>query len=168
METLENYAMKILVDAGCDCYIYGGEFASKILDDLKTAFPDGMKYPYIDVANAILAISKPQPIKKSAYLVQWDNDSCSDGYGADSLEAAKESALDTLIEWMMQESMNWKYDSENQEVIPTEKEKENWDYMIFNCSVSVAEYDPNTDEYETVWEPNDEELEKIGWVSYEK
>ena len=162
METLENYAMKILADAGCDCYTYGGEFSKHILDDLKEGFPDGLKYGYVDVANAILAISKPAPIHKAKWIVQWDTDSCSDGYESTSFESAKTDALDTLLNWMCEESMNW--DSET----PTEEQMENWDYMIYNCGVAVAEYNPYTDEYETVWEPDDEELERIGWVAYDE
>ena len=63
MENMENfgqklslnaYAMKILSEHGCDCYTYGDEDAKHILEDLKTAYPNGMEYPYIEVANEIL------------------------------------------------------------------------------------------------------------------
>lgn len=160
MENLENYAMKILVDAGCDCYTYGGEYSKHCLDDLKEAFPEGMKYPYVDVANAILAISRPKPIHRSEWRIHWETDSCSDGYDADSFGAAKNDALDTLLNWMMEESSEW--ESEN----PTEEEMEDWDYMIYNCGVSVYKYDPMKDEYEEYWSPDNDELEKIGWKTY--
>ena len=51
---IREYAKKILDDHGCDQYTYGGEFSKHILNDLKTEYPNGMEFPYIDVANAIL------------------------------------------------------------------------------------------------------------------
>lgn len=157
---IENYAMKILVNTGCDCYTYGGERSKNILDDLKAAFPDGMLYPYIDVANAILAMSRPEPIRRSAWRVCWDTDTCAEAYGVESFEAAKDDALDTLIGWMMEESNEW------EDEIPTEEEMDNWDYMIETYSVSVEKYNPMTDEYEEYWNPNDDELKQIGWKTY--
>lgn len=157
--TLENYAMKILADAGCDCYTYGGEQAKHILDDLKEEFKNGMEYPYIDVANAILAISRPRPIVRAPYRVWWDTDSCCDGYDCESFGAAKCSAEDTLCEWMCEEFCKWA-----DPYHPTEEQKEDWDYMIWNCGVSVAKYNPHTDEYEECWSPSQEELDAMGWA----
>ena len=162
METLENYAMKILADAGCDCHTYGGEASKHIMRDLKEAFPEGMEYPYtyIAVANAILAISRPEPIKRSPWRVHWDTDNCCDGYDCESFKAAKESALDTLIGWAVDERSGWKSNE------PTDEEKENWDYMIYNCGVAVYKYNPDTDEYEKFWHPSDEDCKSIGWVLF--
>ena len=43
------------------------------------------------------------------------------------------------------------------------QEREDFNYMICNCSVRVDKYNPNTDEYEEYWEPSSEELKNIGW-----
>ena len=153
--SVENYALKILSDAGCDCYTYGGEWSKHVLDDLKEAFPDGMEYPYVDVANAILAISKVKPITRAPYRVVVDTDSFTDGFDCESLGQAKGEAEDTLLEWMCQERMEWK-----DEFHPTEEELDNYNYMIYNSSAYVEKYNPDTDEYEEEWWPDEEE---IGW-----
>ena len=156
--TLEEYAAKILTDAGCDVHTYGGEFSRHIMDDLKQAFPGGMpEYTYQEVANAILAMSRPQPITRSPYIVVWNTDDCIDSYGCDSLGAAIASAEDTLVEWACQQTAEWESDA------PTKEEAEDWNYMIYNCWVEVRQYNPKTDEYDTVWEPSDDDLELIGW-----
>lgn len=159
MNKVETYAMKILSDHGCDCYTYGGSYfpPEQIIDDLKEAYPNGMEFPYIEVANAILAMSKPVPVKRPKYVMVWDNDSCCDGFGCESFGQAKQDAFDTLLQWMCDESSNWKSET------PTEEEKDNWDYMIYNCSVHVDKYNADTDEYEEYWYPSEEELEEIGW-----
>ena len=154
---LENYAMKVLADNGCDCYTYGGEWSKKIMDDLKEEYPKGMRYPYIDVANAILRLSRPEPIVKDPYLMVWDNGSDMGEVGYESFQAAKSAAEDTLCEWGADEMSRWKSD------IPTEDEKDNWNYMYYNCSVCVDRYIPETDEYQAVWAPNDKELIELGW-----
>lgn len=149
MKNLESYAMKILADSGCDMYTYGNDGQEKhLLNDLREAFPDGMEFPYIDVANAILSISRPRPIVKHPYMVTWENENDCDGYGVESFEAARTEAEDTLIGWMM-ESIN---DSDD-----------DWNYMIYNCGVSVQKYNPANDKYEECWTPNYDELKAIGW-----
>ena len=155
--TVETYAMNILKENKCDIYTYGGKFCGELMDDLKRAYPDGMEFPYIDVANAILAVSRPEPIRRDAYMVCWDNDSCCDGFGVDTLEDAKRLAFEVLGGWMAE----------------TEKEypgnTDEWNYMINNCSVHVDIYNPNTDEYDdNYWYPSDDELETIGWVEREE
>ena len=159
--TLKEYALKILTDAGCDEYTYGGEWSKKIMDDLKQAFPDGMEYPYIEVANAILAMSRPQPIERAPFKMVYDTDHCCDSVDCDSEEEARDAALDCLHEWMAQNMSGWKHDE------PSDADKEWWDYMIYNNSVYVVKYNPETDEYETVWEPSYEDEESIGWKPFE-
>ena len=152
---VKKYAEKILADAGCDEYSYGGTDGETIVRDLKDAFPDGMPFPYVDVANAIMEMSKVHPIVRSPWSVVWDTEHCCDGFGRDSLEAAQEGAIDTLVNWMAQERMEWA-DVFN----PTEEELERYNHMIYNCSAHVAKYDPMTDEYEEFWWPDEDE---IGW-----
>jgi len=159
--TVIEYAKKILADHGCDEYTYGGEWSKHVLDDLKEAYPDGMDFPYVDVANAILSFSRARPIERAPFQMLFDTGDCVDGIDFDSFEAAKNDALDTLIEWEVQETHDW------QGMNPTEEQIESWDYMIYNCSVEVREYDPSTDEYETVWEPTYEDEESVGWMPWE-
>lgn len=166
-DELKQYALKILTDAGCDLHTYGGEWSKHIMDDLKQAFPDGMKFPYIDVANAILSMSTPEQIVKAPFHVVWNTDDCCDEYDVESMECGKDSALDTLVNWMCEETEEWKFGPDGTPM-PTEEQIESWDYMIFNCYVYVTKYNPEADEYETVWEPSDEELEDIGWHEWKK
>lgn len=163
MDKLYEYAWRILTDAGCDEYTYGGEFAAHLMDHLKDAFPNGMDYPYIDVANAILAISRPHPIERAPYRMAWDTDNCCDTIPRDSFESAKADAEDTLINWASDEMSGW--DAENG---PTEDQIKSWNYMIFNCGVQVERYDPATDEYDVVYSFSDQELHDMGWDEYEK
>lgn len=153
--TVKEYARKILADHGCDEYSYGGTCGETILSDLKEAYPNGMEYPYVDVANAIMEISRMRPVVRHPYMMLWDNDHACDGIGYDSLGAAQASAEDTLLEWMCQTRAEWK-DFFN----PTEEELEDYNYMIYNCSAYVAEYNPDTDEYDEYWWPDND---TIGW-----
>ena len=160
--TLNEYAKKILADHNCDIYTYGGEFSKYVLDDLKEEYPDGMEYPYVDVANAILEMSRPEPIKRAKWQMVWDTDSCCDGCYFDTFEAAKASAEDTLIEWEMEEVQGWTgYD-------PTDEQIDSWNYMIYNCSVEVRKYNPDTDEYEEYWYPSYEDVKNLGWVTWDE
>lgn len=153
-----DYAKKILADHGCDEYSYGGEWGKHVLDDLKEAYPNGMEYPYVDVANAILSISKQKPIVRDPWISVWDTDSCCDGRGFESFEAAKEDAIDTLVLWMVDARNEW-----DELFNPTDEELDDYNYMIYSSSVYVQKYDPMTDEYENYWGPSYEDEEEIGW-----
>lgn len=160
--SIENYALKILADSGCDCYTYGGEWAKHIMDDLKKAFPDGMEFPYIDVANAILAISRPHSIVRAPWRMVWNTADNCDGAGYESFDAAKSDAEDTLVNWIADECSRWKSDQ------PTQKERESFNQMIYDCSVQVDKYNPDTDEYEEYWSPSYEDERLLGWEAIEE
>lgn len=157
--TVESYALKILSDHGCDCYTYGGENAQTVLNDLKAGYPDGMEFPYVDVANAILAISRVKPIRKAPWVMVFDTEDTTDGIDFESFEAAKDDALETLVKWMIWERQEWTAGV----FCPTEDELDRYNYMICNCSVWVSKYDPMTDEYEEYWSPSYEDEESVGW-----
>lgn len=157
-ETIKAYARKILSDHGCDDYSYGGTCGDTILSDLKEAYPNGMEYPYVDVANAIIEISRMRPIVRHPFCMVWDNDSCVDGIGCADFELAKDDALETLIQWMTDARKEW-----TDCFCPTEEELEKYNYMIDSCSVHVDKYNPDTDEYEEFWYPSYEDEEQIGW-----
>ena len=159
-EEMKTYAIELLKKHGCDEYTYGGKWADKVLEDLKAGYKPGeLKYPYIDVANAILEISKPKPIVRSKYIVVWSNDSCCDSENIDfdTIEEAKHYALDILTEWIVQEQAKWKGDK------PTPEEIEDFNYMIYNCYVEVQEYDPDKDEYYDTECITYEDEDAIGW-----
>ena len=160
MKSVESYAMKILSEHDCDQYTYGGADSVNIMKDLKTAYPNGMEFPYIDVANAILSISRPAPIVRSPYKTMYDTPNFCDSVEFEDLEQAKEDAIDTLHLWMQEEYSQWGGEE------PTEEEKDHWDYMIFNCSAWIVKYNPDTDEYEDFWFIPDETKNEIGWKEY--
>ena len=170
MTKIEQYALQILANHNVELTTYWGVDGDKLVDELKEAYPDGMEYPYVKVANAIMRISKPTPIKRAPYKMVWDNESCCDSVDFDSLNAAIADAEDTLLLWMMNEREDWKIKTdENGYAIdydPTEEQKESFDYMVYNCCVHVEEYNPTTDEYELAWEPTYELEQQIGWVPY--
>ena len=161
MKSLESYALEVLAKADCDCYTYGGAESEHIMDDLKKAYPDGMDYPYVSVANAILAISRPKPIVRAPYRVAWDNgvEACG-SYDADTLEQAKDNVYDTLQSWMDMEKSMWK------DGAPSEEDKDRWDMMICNAYAYVQKYDPYTDEYGDEWEMDSEDCARFGWVEF--
>lgn len=159
---VEEYARKILAEHGCDEYTYWCTDGEQIIRDLKEAYPNGMEYSYVQVANAIMRISKPTMIERKPYCVVWETDSFCDGMYCDSFEVAKDDAFETLIQWMCDEQSEWHGEK------PTKKEKENWDYMIYNSISYVQKYNEDTDEYDEYWYPSEEELEEIGWKAYDE
>lgn len=153
------YAQKILFDTGCDKHTYGGDQAKNIMDDLKKAFPNGMDYPYVDVANAILALSRPKPIKRAPFKVVWATGNASDAFDVDSdIGDARAEAVGLLMQRMDEARDNWT-DRSN----PTNDEITAWNNMIWECTVEVQQYQPKTDEYVAVWSPDDNELRGYGW-----
>lgn len=97
------------------------------------------------------------------YRVLWETDDCVDSFESTSFGQAKQDALDLLIEWEVQEMSDWGL------YHPTQEQIDRWDYMIESCFVSVIECEPGDFEiYQEVWEPDDEDLDRIGWKYYEE
>ena len=158
---LEDYAMKILTDHGCDIYTYGGEWSKNILNDLKEEYPDGMDYGfgYVEVANAILAVSRPEPIKeRKPWISIYDGYDFCDGVEFDTYEDALSGCESILLEWINQTRGEWR-DYYN----PTEDELEDYNMMIDNFSVWIEKYNPQTDEYEDCYCVPEEYYDQIGW-----
>jgi len=89
-------------------------------------------------------------IEKVAYRVVWSNEHCADAFDAgDDLDSAKEEALNLLRAWMSQFMEEFHEDRAAA-----------WDMMILNSEVGVYECDSE----EAAWEPDDNDLSKIGWV----
>ena len=97
------------------------------------------------------------------WFVLWNTDSCTDGFKSKSFEQAKCDALDLLLEWEMLEQAEW------QEFTATPEQIESWDYMIESCSVSVCRFfSDDLDDYEEIWEPDDADMKRIGWMYYDE
>ena len=159
---LMAYARKILSDHGCDEYTYGGVNAKHVLNDLKEKYKPGeLEYPYVQVANAILLISRPKLIERKPYRMLWDTASCCDATYHDSYKEAKCAAEDTLYSWM-EEAISQRKDP----LHPTQKEKDDWDYMIYNCGTIIEKYDPVTDDYYEYSGLTYEEEREIGWKTF--
>lgn len=158
---LEQYAKWILEENDCDCHSYAGSQAAYILNDLHLSYPNGLEYPYIQVANAILSICHPQPIIRTPYRVDLDNVSCCDAHNVNGdIEDAKSSAIDMLVAWQVQAISEWASD------VPTPEELDEWNNMVCNYSALVMKYDPMTDEYVACGFPSFEEEAKIGWREF--
>lgn len=158
--TAEEFAAKLLADNGCNEHTYCGAFGAQLMKDLKNEFPDGMPEPftYLEIANAILSMSRPEPIERAPFKVMWGNGGGCGSIARDTLESAIETAESVLAGWIVQEQAGWESD------VPTQTEADDFNYMIDNCSANVWEYDPKKDTYRPLWEPPDDLLESIGWV----
>ena len=160
---LKEYAKKILEDHDCDEHTYGGEYSKYILRDLKEGYPDGMEFPYIDVANAILGMSTPEPISRAPWRIVFDTDTDCDGIDCESFEQAEAYAIDILTGWAVEQTRNYPLNPKEW----SEKQAEDWDYMYWNCVVWVNKYNSDTDEYDEYWSPSNEDYEAIRWMKYE-
>lgn len=159
--TVNEFALNLLRSHGCDEYTYGGRESENLMHDLKKAFPCGTDFPLLDIANAILAVSRPRPIVRKPYRVLWDSEDCTDADGGhDTFDEAKETALDIYANWIAEATAEWKKSELN------DAEKDDFDWMIYNCGAIVEKYNPDTDEYEDFWCPSEEELNEIGWKPF--
>lgn len=110
------------------------------------------------------------------YKVIWDNgsDAC-DAIETPSIGQGKEDCIKLFIDWRTEMCGNWWGIR-----MPTEKEIEDYDYMIYNCGAFVAEFpddydtDYDDDRYENydsfdhaVWEMDEETQEMLLWYEWE-
>ncbi len=111
------------------------------------------------------------------YIVIWNTESCCDSTGIEftSLEAAKNEAKDILYGWMSDEQMNWtvmvSQNGKEYKLVPTEKQIEDWDYMIYNCYTYIRELDKDgniIDDEDCEYWLSDEEYEDLGWMEWSK
>ena len=101
---ITDYAAKILSDHGCDTHSYYGVSLETTINDLKEAYPDGMDYPYDQVAKAILEISTPttSQISRNGFeFDDWGSWGVGDFYDAplSELKAAVESGKTFNTGW---------------------------------------------------------------------
>ena len=74
-------------------------------------------------------------MERKRYTLVWDTDDCCDGVEFDSLEVAKADAEDILVNWAVEQMRDYPVDIRNW----SEKQIEDWDYMIYNCSVYIID-----------------------------
>ncbi len=146
--TVMEYAQMILKESHCDEYAYSNHDGELIMRHLKKAYPEGMEFPYVDVANAILLMSRPLLVERKPYCAIWNTDSCCDGVQCDSLEDAQSAVVNFYETWM---------DSS------CALSDDDWNDMIEECYAYVAKYNAKTDEYEEHCYLPDEDLESMGW-----
>jgi len=167
---IKEYAKRVLKDHDCTMDAYWGCTGEQVIRDLKEAYPNGMEYPYVDVANAMLLLAKPTLLERKPWLMVFDMGHTVDGIEYDSFEAAKEQALETLVEWQVQQVSEFK-NIQGPADFPAklgQEQREEWDYMISECHVEVQKYNPDTDEYEEYWFPSYEDEKQVGWLYIEE
>lgn len=164
---INEYAKHIMDMNGWTIHTYGGTTYGKrgpvhphdVLGDLIHAYPDGMDFPYLDVANAILSMSCPAPLVRGAYRVAYDVNNACDAIDYNTLDEAKAAAMDMYRDWIG-ETVEIMHDRKT----PKDERLGLWQNMLYDCTAIVEKYDPETDEYEEYWYPSEEELESIGWT----
>lgn len=174
MNEVREYAMRLLVNEGCDLDCYSDEnYAKDAERDLVEYEKEHGKMPYSikEVANALIKIGNQQPKKvvmEAPYMFCWETQTTTDGFGKDSYEIAKAAVIDDLLGSIAIEIQDWEFD-ENGIPHPTEEQIEHWNYMICNCGAWVEKWNPVTQEYEefdgsylTDWE-----YREIGWELWE-
>ena len=99
------------------------------------------------------------------YNVIFDNEHTCDSLGEVSdLESFESIALDTYLDWMMEEAWDW-------EIIdgvpsPTKEQIEHWDYMISECMVCAVEWDEEAQDWDDIdyaYYLDQDKLDSIGW-----
>ena len=157
--TLTALAYHILADNDCDEYTYGGPGAENVLKDLMEAYQpqDLAPYTYIEVANAILSVSRPKPIERKPFRVLYDMPEMTDAFDCDTYGIAITDLQDLYEGWMIEERNHWEDET------PTPEEADKWNQMLYEFSAIVQKYNPDIDEYEDYWYPSESDLESWGW-----
>lgn len=109
------------------------------------------------------------------FLMVFDMDHTIDGIEFDTFEEAKNDAIYTLEGWIIEEQIEWDYETDNDGISviphPTEAQIESWDYMINNCCVYVVEWDDETNQWEDSdygWWPSYDDENEIDWLEWDE
>lgn len=110
--------------------------------------------------------------KKPAFKVLWDSENQADAFHAASLEEAKDMCIELLVQWIVDETNEWKYTTEKG-LEPTDEQICSFDNMIDTCSAWVVqltnpEAAKEEDQYTEVWRPSQEDLRFIDWVHWDE
>lgn len=167
--TAKELAMKLLVDAGCDLWCYTDDYDNALKDINYLINEEGRVFDCSEdnIARALveIAVENPKPEEPpKRYTMIYDGDSFVDGTDHETLEEALEAAKETRIFWEECEMYDWNFDDKGVPH-PTEKQIEDWDYMIWNCSTYVIEKDDDGNTIEEYY-LSDDDLKEIGWMEW--
>ena len=174
--TIREYTLKLLEEYGCKLDCYKGEFGEKYaLSDMEEyAKNNEVPFPLEDVAKELIAIGNEQPAPPrnghKQYCMIWESENTCDGTEFNTEQEAKDNALNTLMEWLIQEQAEWSVD-EKGIPHPTEKQIENYNYMISNYSVCVVEWNEEVNAYNDTdygWYPSSDDENEINWLLWEE
>lgn len=157
---IQKYAEKILKDNGCDFYTYGDKYEEyckpeNIAKELQEVYKDGMDYPYMDVAQAILDISKPRYVKPEIPESHFDFDDWG-SWGVGDFYARPKEYLESALNSGKTFDTGWhgyKKEIESMRIQRTPEE------IIISCSASMDEALEQTDLFTDFL--TEEELEKL-------
>ena len=96
------------------------------------------------------------------YEVVYNTEHFSGSFTVPYPDTAISTAIDILMEWMMDERYNWNPNTG----IPTKEQRDSWNHMIGTSTVFVYRRIPGKaepDEEDVIWDMDDADLREIGW-----
>ena len=177
--TIREFALALLQECGCKLDCYKGNDAKYALPDLQQAAKErDIPFPLEDVANALIEIGneQPDPPRKGhkQFCMIFDVGHTVDGVEFDTFEEARNDAIYTLENWIIEELVEWKPELDANGIPmkykPTRAQIEAWDRMINTCSVCVVEWNDELGDWEDPddgWCPSYEEEEELNWMEWE-
>lgn len=178
--TVREYAETLLKECGCRLDCYKGELAQFALDDLKVASRErNIPFPLEDVSKALIEIGneQPDPPRKGhkRFCMIFDVGHTVDGIEFDTFEEAKNDAIYTLENWIVEGQIGWAIEVEADGISviphPTEKQIQSWNRMVNTCCVYVVEWDDETGQWQNsddAWWPSHEIENEINWLEWEQ
>lgn len=175
---VREYAEHLLIDCGCNLDCYKGDFAKHALPDmLEYAKENEVPFTLDDVAEALIAIGndQPEPPRKGhkRFCMVFDVGHSVDGVEFDTFEEARNDALYTLEQWIVDEQIKWSFDVADDGISviphPSEEQIDSWDRMINDCCVYVVEWDDVTSDWEDVdnaWFPSSDDEDALNWLEW--
>ena len=157
---IHKYADNILKDNGCDCYTYGDkekEYCKpeEIAKDLQEVYPNGMEHPFLEVAHAILDISKPRYVKPEINADFFDFDDWGK-WGICDFYPEAEEKLREVIKSGKTFNTGWHGCRKEIENMCIQKDAE---YITISCSTSMDEVFEQYDLFSDFL--TNEEMEKL-------
>lgn len=76
--------------------------------------------------------------QKPAFKVVWGSEDQTDAFLAASLDEAKAMCIELLVQWIVDETDDWKY-TEQKSLEPTERQVQSYDNMIDTCRAWVVQ-----------------------------
>lgn len=176
--TVREYSENLLKESGCTLDCYKGEWSKYALPDMQELSKEqDIPFPLESVAEALIEIGNEQPDSSKnshkQFCMVFDMGHSVDGVEFDTLEAAKTDAIETLIQWMIDEAAEWKTETKEDGIsvipYPTKEQIESWDDMINTCCVYVVEWDEAENDWQDMdnaWFPSYEDENEIGWMEW--